>query len=128
MLKSPPQLLYVFGYHFTKFLLKYFLWLLSHFKHLIINNLSLAFMNSIQDWLGLHLRLESPSARLSTRLDSELAINLTWSINAVYVIFSYRFQILSQLALKKLWTFQRFLVSIQTILEIFLLTFFRIKW
>ena len=48
--------------------------------HLNVSNSSLAVMLSVLDLQSLYLPLCRPSARLSVRFDTELAMNLTQSV------------------------------------------------
>ena len=88
---SPSQSLYMFPNLFTKSSLKYFLWFLLHFKHLIMNDLSIIFIYSRQDLQHLHVLLLRSSAILSARLDSEPEINLKLSINFISYVANLLF-------------------------------------
>ena len=117
----PSQNLNLFVNPFTKSLLKYFLWFLLHLKHFDVDNFSNYFY-SRQDLQYLYLLLSSSSERLSARLDSELVINLTLSINFIPYIIFYHFQALSLLILKNLRTF-----CIQTFFQILQLTLLQLN-
>ena len=93
---------YIFANLLIKSLLKCFLWHLIHFNYLNINNLSTVDMYSRQDLQFVHLPIRSPSARLSTRLDNELDINLKLPINPILFVIFLLFQVLHLLVLKKL--------------------------
>ena len=86
---SPSQNLYAFANLFTKFSLRYFLWFLLHFKQLSVNKLYLTSTYFTQDLQSLHLQLQILSERVSRRPDTELAMNLTLSIN--FISFSSYF-------------------------------------
>ena len=122
---------YVFAYScvfiriynlFIKYLLKYFLCFLLHFRQLNINNSSLVDIYSRQALQSVHLSMRSPSERLLRRLDNELGINLMLSINLILYVIVLLFSCFSFILLKRLCTFLCFLQDIQSVLQILLLT------
>ena len=63
-----------------------------------------------------HLSLRNPLVRLSVGLDSELTINLTLSINFILHVMVWPFSFFFVLLLRKLYTFQCFLLRTETVL------------